>query len=512
MFSRAYGGGILGIEGYVVHVEADVSDGLPQFHMVGYLSSEVKEAEERVRTAIRNSGFRLPPKRVTVNLSPADIRKEGTGCDLAVAAAVLASYGFVDQELLGKSAFLGELGLDGSVGPVQGVLPMVMAMREMGIQFCFLAAENACEGLAVEGIRIVKVQSLAALADLLNHPLEVCPEATEKTPQTEDEPAYSVDFADVSGQKLLLRATEVAVAGMHNILYIGPPGSGKSMVARRIPTIMPELSREEQLEVSKVYSICGMLPSGHALMRARPFRSPHHTVSPQAMTGGGRIPKPGEISLASRGVLFLDELPEFERRTLEILRQPLEDHKVIVARVHGTFQFPAHFMLAAAMNPCPCGYYPDRSRCSCNMGQVKKYLGKISRPLLDRIDICAEAAPVTYRELSEKAENESSGVIRERVERVREIQQRRFAGSGIYFNSEMGNREVAQYCVLGTKEHGFLEQIYRELGLSARGCHKILKVARTIADMEGSEAIRNGHLAEAVGYRDLEGRYWGGAK
>ncbi|MCD8123178.1 MAG: YifB family Mg chelatase-like AAA ATPase [Clostridiales bacterium] len=512
MFSKTYSGGILGIEGYLVRAEADVSDGLPQFRMVGYLSSEVKEAEERVRTAIRNSGFRLPPKRVTVNLSPADIRKEGTCCDLAVAVAVLASHGVVDPQLPGKSGFLGELSLDGRIRAVHGVLPMVIAMRDAGLRYCFLPEENVCEGLAVEGIGIVKVSDLAALVTVLNHPGELPLEPPEKILSAEEEPVYPVDFADVSGQRLVLRATEIAAAGMHNLLYIGPPGSGKSMIARRIPTILPEMSGEEQLEVSKVYSICGMLPPDRAWMRTRPFRAPHHTVSAQAMTGGGRRPKPGEISLASRGVLFLDELPEFQKHTLEILRQPLEDHRVIVARVHGTFSFPAHFMLAAAMNPCPCGYFPDRNRCSCTISQVRNYLGKISRPLLDRIDICVEAAPVTYQDLRGGAENETSAEIRARVERCRRVQQRRFAESGIYFNGEMGSREIAVYCRLGEAEHTFLDQVYRKLGLSARGCHKILKVARTIADMAGSEEIRKEHLSEAVGYRDLEERYWGGAR
>lgn len=507
MFSRVYSGGLSGMEGYVVQVEADVSPGLPSFHMVGYLASEVKEAEERVRTGIRNSGFRLPSMRVTVNLSPANVRKDGTGCDLPVAVAVLASYGVVEPTLLKDSAFLGELGLDGRIKPVRGVLSMVLAMRQAGMRRCFLAEENISEGLAVEQIEIIKVSSIGSLVELLNCPEQI--KTSIRGTEAIEESVYAVDFSEVNGQKLVRRATEVAVAGFHNILYIGPPGSGKSMIARRIPTIMPELTQAEQLEVSQVYSIYGLLPQGRALMRERPFRAPHHTISAQALTGGGMIPRPGEISLASRGVLFLDELPEFEKRTLEILRQPMEDRKVTVARVQGTYEFPAHFMLAAALNPCPCGYYPDRQRCTCSELQVRKYLGKISRPLLDRIDLCVEAAPVSYQEIRQQEINESSAAIRERVENARGIQEKRFAGMGIIFNSEMGNREIRHFCRLGDQEEAFLQMVFQRLGLSARGCQKLLRVARTIADLDGQEQIQKHHLIEAVGYRDLEERYWG---
>ena len=494
MFSRVYSGGLSGMEGYVVQVEADVSPGLPSFHMVGYLASEVKEAEERVRTGIRNSGFRLPSMRVTVNLSPANVRKDGTGCDLPVAVAVLASYGVVEPTLLRDSAFLGELGLDGRIKPVRGVLSMVLAMRQAGMRRCFLAEENISEGLAVEQIEIIKVSSIGSLVELLNCPEQI--KTSIRETEAIEESVYAVDFSEVNGQKLVRRATEVA-------------GSGKSMIARRIPTIMPELTQAEQLEVSQVYSICGLLPQGRALMRERPFRAPHHTISAQALTGGGMIPRPGEISLASRGVLFLDELPEFEKKTLEILRQPMEDRKVTVARVQGTYEFPAHFMLAAALNPCPCGYYPDRQRCTCSELQVRKYLGKISRPLLDRIDLCVEAAPVSYQEIRRQEINESSAVIRERVEKARRIQEKRFAGMGIIFNSEMGNREIRQFCRLGDQEETFLQMVFQRLGLSARGCQKLLRVARTIADLDGQEQIQKRHLIEAVGYRDLEERYWG---
>lgn len=507
MFSKVYSGGLQGIDGYVVQVEADVSDGLPGFYMVGSLASEVKEAEERVRTAMCNAGFHLSSKKITVNLSPANVRKEGTACDLPVAIAVLAAYGIIMPPGLKGAGFLGELGLDGHIKPIRGVLPMVLAMAEKGIRRCFLAEENVAEGVAANCMEIVKIHSLQEAVELLNEPERILPECQDMAPWPDA--SYPVDFSEINGQKLMKRATEVAVAGGHNLLYIGPPGSGKSMMARRIPTIMPSLSREEQLEVSKIYSICGMLPQGYALVGTRPYRAPHHTISAQALTGGGIWPKPGEISLASRGVLFLDELPEFQKKTLEILRQPLEEHQVTVSRVNGSFTFPAHFMLAVALNPCPCGYYPDRSRCSCTEHQVRRYLGRVSRPLLDRIDICVEAAPATYRDIRTVQKNESSGTIRARIEQARALQRERYAGHGIYTNSEMGIREIQRFCTLREEDEDFLQQIFSRLGLSARGCHKILKVARTLADLEGKEQIERTHLREAAGYRDLQERYWG---
>lgn len=512
MFSKVYSGGLYGLEGYRVQVEADISDGLPGFHMVGYLASEVREAEDRVRTAMKNSGFLLPPMRVTVNLSPADIRKDGTGFDLPIAIAVLSAYGIVKPMILKDAAFLGELGLDGQVKPIKGVLPLVSKLQSQGIRRCYLPAGNAAEGLTVEQMEIVPVRSLRTLAEALNEPEKLVPEIRREDDSLIYSGSYSVDFKEVSGQQLARRATEIAVAGQHNILYLGPPGSGKSMIAQRIPTIMPDMSPEEQLELSKIYSVCGMLPPGKALAGTRPFRAPHHTVSPQALTGGGRIPKPGEISLASRGVLFLDELPEFRKASLEILRQPLEEHKVMISRVWGAYEFPAQFMLAAAMNPCPCGYYPDRNRCSCTSGQVQKYLGKISRPLLDRIDICVEVSPVTYEDIRCMEDNESSASIRSRVERAREAQKKRFAKLPIFFNSEMKNREIRKYCALGQEEEEFLKRIFGSMQLTARGCHKILKVARTIADLDSAERITKCHLSEAIGYRELEHKYWRGGR
>lgn len=497
------------MEGYLVQVEADAGDGLPDFSMVGYLAAEVREAGDRVRTAIKNSGFRLPPKKVTMNLSPANVRKDGTVFDLPIALAVLGAYDIVNMTGMETSAFLGELGLDGTVKPVRGVLPMAASLWEAGIRRCFVPEQNGAEGSAVEQMEIVKVKSLRQAVDFLEYPGRIMGEKRAAEVPEEDFEACGVDFSEVGGQLLVRRATEVAVAGQHNILYIGPPGSGKSMVAQRIPTIMPSMTREERLEISKIYSICGMLPPGQALVRMRPFRSPHHTISSQAMAGGGRIPKPGEISLASRGVLFLDELAEFQRGALEILRQPLEEHRILVSRVHGVYEFPANFMLAAATNPCPCGYYPDKNRCSCNEQQVRRYLGKISRPLLDRIDICVEAAPVSYEEIRGKSENESSHDIRERIERAREIQKKRFSGTPLFFNSEMKQGEIRQYCILDADGEQFLKTMFGRLGLSARGYNRVLRVARTVADLDGEPNILQRHLMEAISYRDPEERYWG---
>lgn len=512
MFVKVNSAGICGVSGQIVSTEADVGDGLPGFVMVGYLASEVREAQDRVRTALKNSGFRLPARKITVNLSPADLRKEGTAYDLAIAVAVLGAYGLSDMRAVSGSLVVGELGLDGRVKPVGGVMSMVMAAREAGLTRCYLPEENVKEGLVVERMEIVGVGSLARMAGILAAPESVRP-AVQPGEQTwrEEEGAYDVDYREVNGQRFLRRAAEVAAAGMHNLLLGGPAGTGKTMIARRLPTILPSLSREENIEISRIYSIRGMLPPDMPLINRRPFRSPHHTITPQALTGGGRPVRPGELSLASGGVLFLDELTLFHKAALEILRQPLEEQRVIVNRVRGAYEFPADFMLCAAFNPCPCGFYPDRSRCSCTEAQIRQYLGRLSRPIVERFDICAEASPVSFEELwGQEKKNEDSASIRKRVERARKIQAKRFDGTGIRFNSRMGKRQLERWCVLEPEAERFMERVYQAQGMSARTFHKTLKVSRTIADLEGGGPIQKRHLAEAVGYRGLEEKLWKG--
>lgn len=508
MLSKVNSAGILGIEGYLVRLEIDIGNGLPGLNLVGYLASEVREAKDRVQTALKNSGFIFPARKITVNLSPAGIRKDGTAYDLPIAIGILAAFGAVRQDLLKTAVIAGELGLDGGVKKIQGALSIAAAAEKEGASMCFVPVENVREAKSAGNIKIVGVSSLKEMAELLNHPENIEEEAD--LPAEEREIKYAVDFAEVNGQEVMRRATEIAVCGMHNILYIGPAGSGKSMVAKRIPTIMPPLSREESIEVSKVYSVCGLLPEEEPLLRQRPFRNPHHTVTARAMAGGGRTPKPGEISLASRGVLFLDELPEFPSSVLELLRQPMEDREIIISRLKDSCRFPAEAMIVAAMNPCPCGFFPDRKRCRCTPEKIRKYLSKISGPFLDRIDICVEASPVSYDMMSWENKGESSAEIRKRVEKARKIQSDRFKGTEIYFNSEMRKKELKKFCTLGKEEELFLKEQFTYGRLSARGCDKVLKVARTIADMEGKDRIEVPHLCEAAGYRGIGEKYWGG--
>ncbi len=510
MYCKVNSVALRGIDGYLVHVETDVSQGLPDFAMVGFLSSEVKEARERVRTALRNSQFELPPKKITVNLSPADIRKEGTAYDLAMAMSLLVGYGFLPEETVRDVVMIGELALNGRVCPVPGVLPRVATAKCADFGTCFVPYENRLEGAVVEGIRVIGVKSLTEAVHLLYNPDEQMPEQNPAADLLEQASEESVlDFSEVNGQETMKRAAEVAAAGMHNLLFVGSPGSGKSMIARRIPTILPKMTLEESIAVSKVYSVAGLLSGDRPLILERPFRSPHHTISTPALVGGGRVPRPGEISLADRGVLFLDELPEFQKSTLEVLRQPMEDGEVNVARVNGSCRFPANTMVVAAMNPCRCGYYPDRSRCQCSENEVRRYLQRISRPLLERMDLCVEAPPVHYEELAGGTGGESSAVIRSRVEKVRQIQQERFRNEEIFFNSQMQVRHLERFCPLGSSEQALMRQIFEKKQLSARAYHRILKVARTLADMDGEEAIGEAHLLEAVSYRSLETQFWG---
>lgn len=512
MFTQISSAGIRGMEGFLVSVEADVSNGLPGFSISGQLALEVREAQERVRTALKNSDFQLPAKKITVNLSPAGRRKEGTVFDLPIAAAVLGAFELLSAEKLKDALLIGELGLDGSVKPVRGVLVLVSAAKKMGFRRCLLPVANVSEGTLVEGIQIIGIQSLRHLQEVLSQDnwedmdLEISGNINRRTFKSE----YLFDFKEICGQSVLRRAAEVAAAGRHGLLMCGSAGTGKSMVAKRIPTILPALSWEENIEISKIYSLCGLLPKGQPLLSQRPFRCPHHTISPQGLTGGGKVPKPGELSLASGGVLFLDELPHFSKGAIEALREPLEEHRITVSRVAGSYEFPADFLILGAMNPCPCGFFPDRSRCSCTPMQIQNYLNRLSRPILERFDICVEAAPVSFLELEDQTmANEDSATIRSRVEKAVKIQNHRFQGTDIHSNSRMGQKEIQRFCQLKEAERRFARKVYEARGISARGYHRVLKTARTIADLAGEEWIQREHLSEAFGYRALEERIWG---
>ncbi len=511
MFSRLRSASTFGVNAFVVEIETHLENGLPNFTVVGLPDSAVKESRERVSAAIKNSNFVFPQKKITVNLAPADVRKEGSAFDLPIAIGVLASLGQVNAAVLDSMLILGELALDGTLRPIRGALPVALEAKKQGFTSLLVPAQNADEAAMVEGVNVIPLESLRQTVEFLNAECPIASRVVDVAGIFAHDQHHSVDLGDVKGQENVKRALEVAAAGGHNLIMVGSPGSGKTMIAKRLPTILPPLTLEEALETTKIHSVVGALPEGTALLTVRPFRAPHHTISDAALVGGGMgFVRPGEISLAHHGVLFMDELPEFARNVLEVLRQPLEDRRITISRTKMTVEYPASFMLVCSMNPCPCGNFGNPNQaCSCSPPQIQRYMAKISGPLLDRIDIHVDVAPVKYQELASTRQGEASVHVRTRVIKAREIQKHRFAKrKGVYKNADMSSKDIREFCKLDAQSEALVKTAMTKMGLSARAFDRILKVSRTIADLDDRADILPQHIGEAIQYRSLDRQYW----